>query len=77
MLEKIKELLAETFGISENLINEDTSITDDIAPSPEDLSEFLMNLEEVFDVDISEDEFDEMLTVGDIMERLKSEGIEE
>ncbi|MCD8231837.1 MAG: hypothetical protein LUD14_08495 [Clostridiales bacterium] len=36
-----------------------------------------MNLEELFDVDISEDEFDEMMTVGDIVERLKSEGIEE
>lgn len=77
MLEKIKELLAETFGIPENQISEDTSVTDDIAPSPEELGEFLMSLEEIFDVDLSEDEFDEIMTVGDIVERLKSEGIEE
>ena len=77
MLEKMKEIIAEQLGISEDEINLDTSFKEDLGADSLDLFELTMALEEEYDLEIPAEELETIETVEDVIEYLKSKGIDD
>lgn len=77
MLEKMKEIIAEQLGVEEDEITLDTSFKEDLGADSLDLFELTMALEEEYDIEIPAEELEDLETVNDVVEYLKSKGVEE
>ena len=77
MLEKMKEIIAEQLGVEEDEITSDTSFKEDLGADSLDLFELTMALEEEYDTEIPAEELEDIETVGDVIEYLREEGIDE
>ncbi len=77
MLEKMKEIIAEQLSVSEDEIDLDTSFKEDLGADSLDLFELTMALEEEYDIEIEPEELETIETVGDVIEYLRKNGIEE
>jgi acyl carrier protein len=73
--EKIKEILAEQLGVSEDEIEMDSSLTDDLGADSLDLVELVMALEQEFDLEISDEEAEKIKTVGDAVNFVKEKAL--
>ncbi len=67
--EKIREIIAEQFGVDEDSVTEDTAFKD--LGDSMDLIELIMALEEEFDLEIEDEETDKIKTVGDACEYIR------
>ncbi len=76
MLEKMKEIIAEQLNVEASEINATTSFKDDLGADSLDLFELVMALEEEYNVEIPSDELAALDTVEDVMEFLKTLGVE-
>ena len=77
MLEKMKKIIAEQLGVSEDEITEATSFTDDLNADSLDLFELVSTLEDEYSIEIPSEELEKLKTVGDVMEYLKAHGAAE
>ena len=76
MLEKIKEIVAESLNTDAAELTEETSFKDDLGADSLDLYEMVMALEDEYGIEIDTDELTDLSTVGDFMEYLKQHGVE-
>ena len=65
--EKIKELIVDQFGIDENNIKRESSISDDLAADSLDIVELIMQIEETFDIQIPDSDTESLKTVDDLV----------
>lgn len=63
VFEKIKGVIVDQLGISEEEITIDSSFTDDLGADSLDTVELVMALEEEFSTDISDEEAEKLTTV--------------
>ncbi len=77
MLEKMRKIIAEQLNCEEETIGLDTSFKDDLGADSLDLFELIMGLEEEYGMEIPAEELTEIETIGDVIEYLKSKGVEE
>lgn len=77
MLEKMKEIIADQLGVSEDEVTLEASFKEDLDPDSLDLFELVMALEEEYDVEIPSDDLAELNTVGDVINYLKDKGVED
>ena len=77
MLEKMREIIAEQLNCDGETIGLDTSFKDDLGADSLDLFELVMALEEEYGLEIPAEELADVETVGDVIEYLKSKGVEE
>ena len=70
MKDKIKEIIAEQLGVSEDEIAMETTF-EDLGADSLDLVELIMGVEEEFNIEIPEGEADKVVTVGDVVEYIK------
>lgn len=79
MLEEIKDAVAEQLNCSVSEIGLETSFKDDLGADSLDLYELIMALEEKYNLEIPSDELTDMEleTVEDVVNFLKSKGIED
>ena len=71
MLEKIKEIIAESLGTEISTLTEETSFKEDLGADSLDLVELMMSIEEEFDIgEIDEAEAASMKTIGDLVRRI-------
>ncbi len=77
MLEKMREIIAEQLHIDANTIGLDDSFKDDLRADSLDLVELIMCLEDEYDIEFPVEEMTDLDTVGDVIEYLKSKGVEE
>ena len=61
--EKVKSLVAQQLGVGEDEVNNESSFIDDLGADSLDTVELVMSLEEEFDIEISDDEAENILTV--------------
>ena len=77
MLEKMRRMIAQQLGVEESSINPETSFKEDLGADSLDLFELVMNLEEEYDIEIQSEDLAELTKVSDVIDYLKSRGIEE
>lgn len=71
MLEKIKEIVAESLGTEASTLTAETSFKEDLGADSLDLFEMVMALEEEFNVEIPTDDLEGIKTIGDVEEYIK------
>ena len=72
MLEKIKEMVADSLGVDAGTITEETSFKDVLGADSLDLFELVMALEEEYDVEIPTEDLEQIATVGDVISYIES-----
>ena len=77
MLQKMKEIIADQLGVSEDEVTLEASFKEDLDADSLDLFELVMALEEEYDVEIPSDDLAELNTVGDVINYLKDKGVED
>lgn len=76
MTDKIKEIIAEQLSCKVEDIEMGTSFKDDLGADSLDLFELVMALEEEYEVEIPSEDLAEINTVEDVVNYLKTKGIE-
>lgn len=72
MLEKVKQIVADSLGADSADITEETSFKEDLGADSLDLMEMVMAFEEEFEVEIPSEDLEKITTVGDVMKYLES-----
>ncbi len=72
MLEKVKEIVAESLGAEVENLTETTNFKGDLAADSLDLFEMVMAFEEEFGVEIPSEDLEQMVTVGDVIKYLEA-----
>ena len=72
MLEKIKEITADSLGADVNTLTAETSFKEDLGADSLDLFEMVMALEEEFEVEIPTEDLENIKTIGDVEAYLQS-----
>ena len=72
MLEKIKEIVADSLGADVNTMTAETSFKEDLGADSLDLFEMVMALEEEFEVEIPTEDLENIKTIGDVENYLQS-----
>tara|TARA_B100000941_G_scaffold290439_1_gene272447 strand:- start:2341 stop:2583 length:243 start_codon:yes stop_codon:yes gene_type:complete len=62
--EKIKEIIIDKLGVDENKISEDAKFIDDLGADSLDTVELIMQFEEEFNIEISDEDAETITTVG-------------
>jgi len=70
--EKISEVISEQMGISTDKITMETSFTKDLGADSLDVFQIISDLEDIFDLEFSNEDAQKIVTVGDAVEFLKS-----
>ena len=73
MEERVKEILSEISGIPASEINKDTQIAGDLGLSSFDLADTVVTLEETYGLQIPDERFGDIETVGDIIRIIEEE----
>ena len=72
MLEKIKEIAADSLGADVSTMRAETSFKEDLGEDSLDLFEMVMALEEEFEVEIPTEDLENIKTIGDVESYLQS-----
>ncbi len=76
MLERVKEIITEQLNLEGVEITEKSSFKDDLGADSLDLFELVMAFEEEYSIEIPTEDLEKIATVGDIIEYMKSKGVE-
>ena len=77
MFDKVKAIFEEQLGVSQDEMQLDTNFKDDLGVDSLDLYEIGMKMEDEFDVEIPAEELEDVATFEDVLNYLKSKGVEE
>ena len=77
MLEKMKKILAQQLDLDESEITPESRFKEDLEADSLDLFELLTTLEEQYEIEIPAEDMEQLITVGAVMDYLKTKGIEE
>ncbi|MBD5136491.1 MAG: acyl carrier protein [Lachnospiraceae bacterium] len=76
MLERIREIVAEQLNADKESISEETRFKEDLEADSLDLFEIVMSIEDEYNVEIPSEDLENIVTVGNVIEYLKSKGVE-
>ena len=65
---KLKKIIMESLDVEEDLVTLDASFSDDFGADSLEIVEFVMNLEEVFGIEIPDTDAEKITTVRSAME---------
>ena len=68
MLEKVKEIVAESLNVEESTLSETTSFKEDLGADSLDLFELTMALEDEYGIESPSEDLEKIVTVGDVVE---------
>ncbi|NOK34315.1 acyl carrier protein [Corallococcus exercitus] len=69
---KIKSIIADQLGVGEDEIKPESSFIEDLGADSLDIVELVMAMEEEFEVEIPDDEAENIKTVGDAVNYVKT-----
>ena len=70
--EKLQEIIAEVLNVDPEEITMDTPFVDDLGADSLDVFQIIMGIEEEFDIEISNEDAEKIVTVGDAVEQIKN-----
>ena len=76
MLEKVKEIVADSLGADVSTLTAESSFKEDLGADSLDLFELVMALEDEYNIEIPAEELTELNTVGDVIDYLRDKGID-
>ena len=71
--EKVKKIIADKLSVDLDEVVPDASFVDDLGADSLDLVELIMTMEEEFDVEISDEDAETLVTVKDAIEYTKKQ----
>ena len=71
MLEKVKEIVADSLGVDLETISAESSFKEDLGADSLDLFEMVMSFEDEFDKEIPTEDLEQLTTVGDVVKYLE------
>ncbi len=69
--ERVRDLVVEQLGVSEDQVNPQASFIDDLGADSLDTVELVMAFEEEFGIDIPDEDAEKMTSVGDAIKYLE------
>ena len=69
---RVKEIIVEQLGVNEGEVAPAAKFVDDLGADSLDLVELVMALEEEYNIEISDEDAEKILTVGDAIEFIQS-----
>ena len=72
VFEKVKEIIVSQLGVEEDEVTLESTFVDDLGADSLDMVEFVMVLEEEFNIEVPETDADKIVTVGDAVEYIKA-----
>lgn len=70
--EKLQEIIAEVLNVDADEITMETTFVDDLGADSLDIFQIIMGIEEEFDIEISNEDAEKIVSVGDAVEQIKN-----
>ena len=70
--EKLQQIISEVLNVDAEEITMDTTFVDDLGADSLDIFQIIMGIEEEFDIEISNEDAEKIVSVGDAAEAIKS-----
>ena len=70
-LEKLQKIIAEVLNVDTEEVAMDTTFVDDLGANSLDVFQIVMGIEEEFDIEIPAEEVEQIVSVGDAVEKIK------
>ena len=71
IFEKVKKIVSEQLGVEEEIVNMESTFVDDLEADSLDIVELVMSIEEEFDIEISDEDAEKIVTVGDVVKYIE------
>jgi acyl carrier protein len=72
VLERVTKIIIDRLGVEESKVALEASFKDDLGADSLDVVELVMELEDEFDMEISDDDAEKIITVGDAVNYINS-----
>ncbi|MBB6443803.1 acyl carrier protein [Bacillus benzoevorans] len=72
VLERVTKIIVDRLGVEESEIKLEASFKDDLGADSLDVVELVMELEDEFDMEISDDDAEKIATVGDAVNYIQA-----
>ena len=69
--EKLQDIIADVLNVQKEEIKPETTFVDDLGADSLDIFQIIMGIEEVFDIEIDNDEAEKIVTVQDAVDQIK------
>ena len=70
--EKLQQIIADVLNVDPEEVKLETTFMDDLGSDSLDVFQIIMGVEEVFDIEIPNEEAEKIVTVGDAVEQIKN-----
>ena len=71
IFERVKAIIVEQLGVTDTSVTMEASFIDDLGADSLDIVEFIMALEEEFNIEIPDADAEKVVTVGDVVDYIK------
>lgn len=71
VFEKVREILVDQLELDEDVVTMEANVVNDLGADSLDVVDIVMSLEEEFDIEIPDEEFEHVKTVGDIVKYIE------
>ncbi|MFB9273663.1 acyl carrier protein [Cohnella sp. CIP 111063] len=72
VLDRVKRIVIERLGVEEAEVTPEASFKDDLGADSLDVVELVMELEDEFDLEISDEDAEKITTVGEVVKYIQS-----
>ena len=73
IFDKVRKIIVEQLGVSLEQVNNEATFNADLGADSLDVVEFIMALEEAFDIEIPDEEAEKLKNVGDVVSYIDSQ----
>lgn len=72
VLDRVKKIIVDRLGVEESEVAPEASFKEDLGADSLDVVELVMELEDEFELEISDEDAEKITSVGDVIEYIKS-----